>query len=105
MGRIREEYSKWDRLIREQNTFYNETGYIAKKTKMLERRFENVGGLNGPLLVFIAKEVYRMEERNVTPIFMADNLTEDEVVRLKQAIDDICDKNGYVYDSRIYTSV
>ena len=46
-----------------------------------------------------------MEERNVTLIFTADNLTEDETVRLKQTIDDICDKNGYTYDGGIYTSV
>lgn len=46
-----------------------------------------------------------MEERNVTLIFTADNLTEDEAVRLKQAIDDICDENGYTYDGGIYTSV
>lgn len=46
-----------------------------------------------------------MEERNVTLTIMIDNLTEDEAVRLKQAIDDICDKNGYTYDGGIYTSV
>lgn len=46
-----------------------------------------------------------MEERNVTLIFMADNLTEDEAERLSQVIDDICDKNGYTYDGGIYTSV
>jgi len=46
-----------------------------------------------------------MEERNVTLIFMIDDLTEDEAERLSQAIDDICDKNGYTYDGGIYTSV
>lgn len=46
-----------------------------------------------------------MEERNATLTIMIDNLTEDEAVRLKQAIDDICDENGYTYDGGIYTSV
>ena len=46
-----------------------------------------------------------MEEKNVTLICMIDNLTEDEAVRLKQAIDGICDKHVYTYDSGIYTSV
>ena len=46
-----------------------------------------------------------MEDRNVTLIFMIDNLTEDEAVSLKQAIDDICDEHGYTYDGGIYTSV